>query len=130
MVELLHFLLGSRGDKKSLFARKHLRGITFTLAMDWPGMDAPLEVSRSGAEPKNIRVRPNLAAPAYDLFPADMFAEDAGIITLEEWQRLIEDKLFGLPAVHPGVSGRMLLSFLLRQVGDPGFTEAVRSCSR
>ncbi|MFD4557565.1 ABC-three component system protein [Streptomyces sp. NPDC058469] len=133
MIELLHFLLGARADNKHLAARKELRQTTFTLGLDWPGLSQELSVSRSGTDVKHVTLRPPLldqpelsGSSNRSLFGAD----EGQKIPLAEWQALIEKGLFGLTGEHPGVSGRALLSFLIRRVGDHGFNEAVRSFSR
>jgi hypothetical protein len=48
-------------------------------------------------------------------------------LRLADWQRWIEADLFGLPEQHPGLSGRMLLSFLIRRTSSHGFNSPVRS---
>ncbi|MFG2370548.1 ABC-three component system protein [Streptomyces sp. NPDC048504] len=133
MIELLHFLLGARADNKHLAARKELRQTTFTLDLDWPGLGQELSVSRSGTDVKHVTLRPPLldqpelsGSSNRSLFGAG----EGQKIPLAEWQALIEKGLFGLTGEHPGVSGRALLSFLIRRVGDHGFNEAVRSFSR
>lgn len=153
MIELLHFLLGSRADNKQLAARKEIRRTVFTLGLDWPDLEEELHVSRSGSDPRNVTVVPGLlhrsppdpvsgrvaASPEFELpyasGPQAVPATAVGsakprTVPLAEWQALIEQKLFGLSGDHPGVSGRALLSFLIRRVGDHGFNEAVRSFSR
>ncbi|UXY28970.1 ABC-three component system protein [Streptomyces sp. HUAS TT20] len=135
MIELLHFLLGARADNKHLAARKELRQTVFTLSLDWPGLSQELSVSRSGTDVKHVTLRPSLrnhpelsGSSEWSLF--GFGAEEEQTVTLAEWQALIDKELFGLTGEHPGVSGRGLLSFLIRRVGDHGFNEAVRSFSR
>jgi uncharacterized protein YydD (DUF2326 family) len=150
MVELLHFLLGARSDNRGLFARKELRATTFTLDLDWP-RSGRVRVSRSGRAAKEISLTPPILGAPFagvtddselvSIFDIDEFGSVAQraeserrrrteTISLDEWQRAIERDLFGLPDQHPGVSGRILLGFLLRRVSDHGFNEAVRSFSR
>jgi uncharacterized protein YydD (DUF2326 family) len=153
MIELLHFLLGARADNKHLAARKELRQTVFTLGLDWPDLDEELHVSRSGGDVRKVtlvpgRLRPSAPGPVLgraaappkfelpDVGEPELLSTTAAesaesqTVMLDEWQALIEQKLFGLPGEHPGVSGRALLSFLIRRVGDHGFNEAVRSFSR
>ncbi|MFJ4682757.1 ABC-three component system protein [Streptomyces sp. NPDC088789] len=123
LVELLHFTLGARASKGSLVTRPKLRNILFTLAMDWPGQGEPLQVGRRGAQPGVILT---------DLPGA---TEDGGLFTfrhtrevpLPEWITRIEADLFRLPPDHPGVSGRALVSLLLRRVGAHAFNDPVRT---
>ncbi|MFI1735187.1 ABC-three component system protein [Streptomyces acidicola] len=133
MIELLHFLLGTRPDNKHLAARKELRQVIFTLGLDWPGLSQELRVSRSGADIKHVTLHPTLVGQPSLSGTSEwpLFGTDEGqTVPLAEWQALIEKGLFGLTGEHPGVSGRALLSFLIRRVGDHGFNEAVRSFAR
>ncbi|MET8626338.1 ABC-three component system protein [Kitasatospora sp. NPDC004669] len=45
-------------------------------------------------------------------------------VPLTEWNQLIDRHLFGMRSDHPGVSGRTLLSYLVRRVSAHGFNEA------
>ncbi|WP_433335014.1 ABC-three component system protein [Spirillospora sp. CA-294931] len=129
LVELLHFLLGARADRNHLANRASLRRITFTLNLDWPAHPSKaVSVSRSASGQK-VTLDPCLRPPSEDLF-GEVFADDPCAVPLGEWQTLIESVLFGLVGEHPGVSGRTLLSFLIRKVGDHGFNEAIRSFAR
>ncbi|WP_329455537.1 ABC-three component system protein [Streptomyces sp. NBC_01497] len=147
MIELLHFLLGGRPDNKHLVAREELRRTTFTLSLDWPELRQELRVSRSGGDAKTVTLDPAVArrpgptglsriAEPPSLWevaePETLPVTVAGPqkVHFTEWQALIEENLFGLTGDHPGVSGRALLSFLIRRVGDHGFNEAVRSFAR
>ncbi|SFC69153.1 ABC-three component system protein [Streptomyces aidingensis] len=135
MIELLHFLLGARFDNKHLLAHQELRRTVFSLRMDWPGLEQELRVSRSGGDAKYVTLRPALTGREAQ---QGLFGEPGGTdgtgsgekIPLAEWQTLIERDLFGLTGDHPGVSGRAMLSFLLRRIGSHGFNEAVRSFAR
>ncbi|MFE6063708.1 ABC-three component system protein [Streptomyces sp. NPDC056431] len=100
-----------------------LRNTLFTLTMDWPGQDDPLRVSRRGAQ------------PGFVLTDLPGAAEDGGLFAfrhtrempLPEWTARIETDLFRLPADHPGVSGRALMSLLMRRVGSHAFNDPVRT---
>ncbi|WP_405796184.1 ABC-three component system protein [Streptomyces sp. NBC_01506] len=153
VIELLHFLLGARADNKHLAARKELRQAVFTLGLDWPDLDKELHVSRRGGDARKVTLVPSLLPPLTSGPASGVAAEhmefqlpvlggsgprstaavdsaDPQTVSLAEWQALIEKNLFGLSGEHPGVSGRALLSFLIRKVGDHGFNEAERSFSR
>ncbi|AXI78838.1 ABC-three component system protein [Peterkaempfera bronchialis] len=124
LIELLHFLFGARAESKHLACRRELRTTTFSLQLDWPGRVELLTVRRRGADAKRVTLDPDVTAGAPTLYAAPK------TVALGEWQELVERHLFGLGSGHPGVSGRTLLSFLIRKVGDHGFNEAVRSFSR
>ncbi len=125
MIELLHFLLGERADRSTLAARPDLRDIEFSLLLDWPNQPEPLQVRRNGARATWVHLDP--LPPAADRGQLEL---GTGHLRLSEWQRLIERELFGLPDDHPGISGRNLLSFLIRRVTSNGYNTAVRSHGR
>ncbi|CAM5230961.1 hypothetical protein STANM309S_06195 [Streptomyces tanashiensis] len=90
LIELIHFLLGARADKRSLTARKALCDITFCLEMDWPDV-GDLKVWRSGSQPGVVRIDPGIGEPDDDvIFALDSPSE----LTVERWTRLIERDLF------------------------------------
>jgi uncharacterized protein YydD (DUF2326 family) len=122
MVEILHFLLGAKAYNH-LATRPALRGITFSLELDWPNCPDGLTVKRQGAQPAVVNLEPDISATS----SSQLSLLDQGTIHLDEWQRLIERDLFGLSGEHPGVSGRMLLSFLMRRVSTHSFNEPVRT---
>ncbi|GGS40147.1 hypothetical protein IX27_19640 [Streptomyces sp. JS01] len=129
LIELIHFLLGSRVTKTSLVARKPLREITFSLEMSWPNVDS-LRVWRTGGRPNVVRISPDIAdADSREPMVLDL-GDDLAEIPVETWNRLIERDLFHLGAEHDGVSGRTLLSFLARRASSHGFNEATRTFAR
>ncbi|MFF1615360.1 ABC-three component system protein [Amycolatopsis sp. NPDC058278] len=125
MIELLHFLLGERTDSSALAVRPELRTTEFTLLLDWPNQPGPLTVSRSGGRPGWVHLDPLPAGADHGQLELG-----TGHIRLAEWQRLIERDLFGLPDEHAGISGRSLLSFLIRRTSSAGYNSAVRSHGR
>ena len=132
MVELLHFLLGARVDKRNLAARKALRKIAFSLDLDWPGADGgQLTVTRSGAHPEIVRLSQDIDAERLDhdsLFDIDI----AGPVDIPaaRWTRLIETELFQLRGEQPGLSGRTMLSFLIRRISSHAFNTPTRTFSQ
>ncbi|WP_351233281.1 ABC-three component system protein [Streptomyces sp. NPDC002133] len=129
VIELVHFLLGSRATAKSLAMNKALRGTTFGLDMDWPGLDQLLEVRRSGSRAKYVSLSQDVfGAPADVLFNGN---GNGGVeLSVEQWTRTIERDLFGLRGDHPGVNGRTLLSFLVRRASSHAFNEPTRTFSQ
>jgi uncharacterized protein YydD (DUF2326 family) len=124
-IELLHFLLGANTDKESFLEKNALRDTTFQLTLDWPGLSEVLQVRRRPARKDVVSLDP---------LPPGSTSQIAGLgsgeLRVSEWQALIERGLFGLPAEHPGVSGRTLLSFLIRRANSHGFNEPTRTFSR
>ncbi|MFD6322219.1 ABC-three component system protein [Streptomyces sp. NPDC058442] len=128
MIELLHFLLGSTVRKNSLVTRPALRDIRFTLELDWPGRTRPVKVSRCGKRHKVVETNAFLAERVQDALDFDDGFEYAHEVTVTEWTRAIESRLFRLPADHgPGISGRAMLSLLLRRAGAHAFNSPVQT---
>lgn len=125
MIELLHFLLGERVDNATLAARPELRGVQFGLQLDWPQVSEPLRVSRSGARPGWVHLDPLPSGTDHGQLELN-----TGHVRVTEWQRLIERDLFSLPDEHIGISGRTLLSFLIRRTSSHGYNAATRSHGR
>lgn len=127
LIELIHFLLGARVDKRSLVATKELRDTSFRLDMDWPDVPGGVSVERRGGRQSVIRLTPDVRTEVdHGLFDAAESAE----ISLDEWTRLIERNLFGIRGDAEGVSGRTMLSFLARRVSSHGFNQATESFSK
>lgn len=126
MIELLHFLLGGNADKGSLPAHRTLRNTSFRLNLDWPGLADGLSVERTGSRNTVVTLDPippgSTATSQLDL--------GSGEVRLADWQLLIERDLFQLPPEHSGVSGRSLLSFLMRRISSHAFNGPTRSHSR
>ncbi|MEU5611302.1 ABC-three component system protein [Streptomyces sparsogenes] len=128
LIELIHFMLGSRADKRSLITKKALRNFTFSLLMSWPRVDE-LHVRRSGVRPGVVDITPDITA-SDEPGTLELHLGASRELSAERWTRLIERDLFGLREEHPGVSGRTMLSFLARRVSAHGFNEATRTFSR
>lgn len=124
VIELVHFLLGAQSSK-SLATNRALRHITFSLALDWPGQDDPLEVRRRGDSPKVVSLSRDVSGVSDDMLFTDSQEVE---LSVDQWNRVIERDLFGLQGDHPGVSGRTL--FLIRRVSAHGFNEPTRTFSR
>jgi uncharacterized protein YydD (DUF2326 family) len=124
IIELLHFLLGARADARLLARKKAIRNVMFSLALDWPGLDEPLTARRQGNNPGIVLLTPDVIRDPnrFDLGVAE--------VSVSEWIELIERNLFGLTGDHHGLSGRALLSFLVRRTSSHGFNEPTRSFSR
>ncbi|MFI5800668.1 ABC-three component system protein [Streptomyces sp. NPDC051677] len=129
MIELLHFLLGSTVRKNSLVTRPALRDTTFTLTLDWPDRARPVKVSRRGAHHKVVETNALFSERTQEVFDfEDANFEFSEEITVAEWTQAIESHLFHLPADHgPGVSGRAMLSLLLRRASAHAFNSPVQT---
>ncbi len=115
VIELLHFLLGGQARPSDLVRCDALRNWTFSLTLDGrPGTGERLSVKRAGVDSSTVRLHtiPSMAKERR--------------LRLADWQRQIEADLFGLVEPRPGLSGRMLLSFLIRKASG-GFNSPVQS---
>lgn len=120
VVELLHFLLGGRADSGGLLARPALRAIEFELELEWPRTATALRTWRAAENATQILVYPNP-------LQTDTLIEMAGSLSLTEWQRVLEEKLFALPEEHQGVSGRAMLALYMRRIRSHAFNEHVKT---
>jgi uncharacterized protein YydD (DUF2326 family) len=121
IIELLHFLLGAKSDRKSFLSKDVLRGIEFQLELDWPSVESGyLNVRRSPSSAGDVYVYPDISG-------AQLSAEGFRRLSLAEWQRIIERDLFGLVEAQQGVSGRTMLSLYMRRVSSNAFNEPVRT---
>src|SRR5882672_3138357 len=126
LIEILHFVLGSSASpsRNPLGKAAALRDHAFTLEMDWPRLDGTLHVERSLRQPAVVKLDPALTPE-----PAGQLPLGDHKIGLGEWQHLIERDLFGLPADHAGLSGRTMLSFLMRRASANAFNTATKTHS-
>jgi uncharacterized protein YydD (DUF2326 family) len=94
---------------------------TFVLELDWPTEGSPhrLIVSRRGASRDQLLFEPSLNG----IGQQSLLGSRA---TNAEWQTVIESELFNLPADHPCVSGRSMLSYYMRRASSHAFNEATR----
>lgn len=126
LIELIHFLLGARVDKRSLVSDKNLRNVSFHLKMDWPN-NGVLTVGRRASRPNIVQLDPDIRPGRQgEMFSAGGPAE----VSLDEWNKLIEKDLFGVRTDASGVSGRTMLSFLMRRASAHGFNQATESFSK
>lgn len=123
LVELLHFLLGAAAKQGTLPLRPALRDTHFSLSMDWPGSERPAWVSRRGSKPKVVTTDLGTGQESTHLFDF----HEVGEFSVADWTERIERDLFRLPPDHPGISGRAMLSLLMRRVGSHAFNDPVRT---
>lgn len=121
VIELFHFLLGSRAEKGSLLVKPELAEHTFSLTLDWPSAyQNRLTVSRQGSSKDRLYFDgPIMLDDQPGLFP-DLRVSNS------EWQVGIEATMFGLIGEHPCVSGRSMLSYYIRRASSHAFNTAVR----
>lgn len=121
IVELLHFLLGGRSDPGGLLNKPALRATEFELQLEWPRDPTTVRAWRTASNASEITVDPNPLQSSSSLF------EMPGTLSLNEWQRVLEEKLFSLPEEHSGVSGRAMLALYMRRIRSHAFNEHVKT---
>ncbi|WP_199433872.1 ABC-three component system protein [Qaidamihabitans albus] len=122
LVEVLHFLLGARFERRRSFLGKEaLREFSFELEFDWSSLaEQNLHVYRSLSKPSEIYIDPDITTSLVN-------TEEPRKLSLAEWQYLLEEEFFALPENHNGVSGRAMLSLYMRRIGSSAFNEAIRT---
>jgi uncharacterized protein YydD (DUF2326 family) len=114
LVELIHFLLGARGDARSLFCAEPLKQATFSMEFDLHG--ARTLVHRAGIQPSRIQVERTAASST---------------LSNEEWRALLGGEMFSLPRVDAAGSAapsfRSLFAYFARREMDGGFRSPTKS---
>lgn len=121
LADVLHFLLGGSGTPRVP------RAATFRLEAEWPTADQhtrAVTVRRSGADAGHIFVDPDPRdqETAGALFPVGTEAA----LSPEEWTACVERDLFRIPPDAPWLSGRTLLSYVLRREPARAFDDPAR----
>lgn len=127
LVEVVHFLLGAKADKDSIFRNKDLQEFKFGLRLDLGTQEVVAQ--RTGSEPSRIYIE----ARDTTEWPVKPKARDgdAPALSNEDWKDLLGNIWFKLP---PGeVSGgphqptlRSLISYFVRRESAKAFLEPVR----
>ena len=129
VVELVHFLLGSRADTSSIFRSHALQEYTFKLAMDLSG--ERIEVARSGVQSSRILVDGQLSnrglssGSSADIPRLQLSTDERYQLSNEEWKNHLGATLFNLPRESGSKlslpSYRYLLSMFVRRQESGGF---------
>ncbi len=125
MVELVHFLLGGKCDRKSIFQCSDLIEHRFGLEFDIGGQT--IEAERSGSHPSSMYVRADTSRWIIKGKPANQ--AEFKIVPLAKWRNLLGHMFFGLSADLPKCSPtfRSLFSYFARRVNDGAFLSPVQS---
>lgn len=119
IIEVLHFLLGMRRLTGSVLENQALQPDTFSLRLDWPGVQDGVIASRSLSKRSRVAIEPNVTAGT--------LVQTAGESTVPEWVNVIGRDLFGFPDEHSGISARALLGLYIRRVSQHGMDDAVKT---
>lgn len=122
MVELIHFLLGSNADKKSLFRNAELVDFTFGMEFDLDGKSTRIE--RTGAKPSPLEV-----AGSFEAWPSQPREKDgAHWISNTNWKLVLGELMFGLGSYDEAWSPsfRSLLSYFVRRERSGGFHQPMQ----
>lgn len=131
-VELVHFLLGSKTTRDSIFRSNALIEQTFTFTIDISGND--FSIARSGKKPSQIMID----GPVQTWPIKPKFNEVAGAYELsnENWKHTLGFLWFGLNAAPPDEDARFqptyrsLFPYFARRQSSGAFQEPTRQFSK
>lgn len=126
LVEILHFLLGSRIEKKSLFAKPSIVTHSFTGTFQVDGK--PITITRKVSDDQRLFVNAREAEQLGLLLQRDEESE-LPFLPLEDWKALLGNKWFALPRQREGTpfaatyapSFRSLIGYFARRRRIGGF---------
>ena len=124
LVEVIHFVLGSKADKTCIFKNEVLNDHTFGMEFDVDGVC--LEATRSGAESSIVRVR-GLDATMPEWLTRHVTVGRAAELGVREWCDLLGERMFRLESsVGPEIRSfaptfRGLVSYFVRRQSGDGF---------
>jgi len=123
LLEIVHFLLGGKNDKDSLFRKPELISATFGMEFDLGGQHARVE--RCGT-PRS----PMLVEGDFSKWPEVPSEKDSlATLSIAKWRAVLGTLMFG---VHPvagawGPSFRSMLGYFARRVSAGGMDDPMRS---
>ena len=127
LVDVIHFLLGSRADKDSIFRNQSLQEFKFGLRLDLDGQEITAE--RTGREPSRIFID----AGNTNAWPVKPKVRNGEALSLsnEDWKELLGSIWFKLAPVEVPEGPhkptlRSLISYFARRESAKGFLEPVR----
>jgi uncharacterized protein YydD (DUF2326 family) len=122
LIEIFHFLLGSKCNADSLFRRDSLASEEFALAFDLRGHR--MVVSRSGSKPSRVVV--DSAVHSWPVQPKLNKKTGDTEISNEDWKKLLGSQMFDIPHdIEPfGPSFRSMMSYFIRRESAGGFQDA------
>jgi uncharacterized protein YydD (DUF2326 family) len=127
LVEVVHFVLGAKADRESIFRNPSLADFKFGLRLDLDGQTATAE--RSGSEPSRVLIDASDTAAwpvkpkVRDSDPPSLSNEDWKELLGRFWFKLVPEEVSEGPH-RPTL--RSLLSYFARRESAKGFLEPVR----
>lgn len=127
LVEVIHFLLGAKADKESIFRNKSLQEFKFGMEFDLRGQKVVAQ--RTGSEPSRVFVDAS-DMTAWPVKPK-VRNGDAPSLSNEDWKELLGRVWFKLADgeatdVSHQPTFRSLISYFARRESAKGFLEPVR----
>lgn len=124
VLDIVHFLLGSRCEKDSIFKSTPLAEATFGMEFDLAGRFARIE--RSGSRPSPVTVEGDFAS-----WPvAPTMKEGTAFLTNDNWGAVLGKLMFNLGEFEGswGPSFRSLISYFVRREREGGMAQPVLQC--
>jgi uncharacterized protein YydD (DUF2326 family) len=127
LIELMHFLLGGKCDKESIFRNNALIDESFGMILDLGGQ--PITVLRSGKKPSEIRVSLDFN---FDTWPHKPSTK--GTISNEDWREVLAQLTFDIPSDNDwgkwSPKYRQLISYFIRKQEGGGFVSPFKQGSQ
>lgn len=119
LLDIIHFLLGSKCDKDSMFRNEALRSAAFGLEFDLGGLFTRVE--RSGDQPSPLKVAGD--STAWALPPTTK--DDESVLSNDNWRVVLAKAMFGLDDFEESWSPkfRSLISYFVRRDREGGMAD-------
>lgn len=119
LLDIVHFLLGSRCEKDSLFQSEALRDLTFGMELDLGGTFTRIE--RRGSQPTPVRVEGD--STNWPVSPIVKGKET--FLSNDNWKAVLAKQMFGLDSVEEAWSPsfRSLISYFIRRDREGGMAD-------
>lgn len=119
LLDVVHFLLGSRDEKESIFRNEALRGATFGMEFELAGRS--IRVERSVERASSVTVEGD-----WSHWPTQPVVKDGKhLLTNDQWKAVLAKSMFDLDGSKETSrpSFRSLISYFLRRDRDGGMAE-------
>lgn len=126
LLDTIHFLLGSKCDKDSIFRKDALQASTFGLEFDLGG--AFVRVERRGDRPTPLKVDGD--ATRWPLPP--LISDEGSFVSNDNWKTVLAKMMFGLDdSAEPwSPKVRSLISYFVRRDREGGMSDPMKHAGK